>query len=89
MTPDVITLTQDQYNALCAALEKSTEVTVKFGADNNAGTLVTSDVNLQFSYSPNTLIVDILQKKSLAAKFAPDSVIYSHINELLQGFINT
>lgn len=86
--PHFITLTQTQFDKLKFALAQSNEVTVTSSTDV-VGVLTTDDVDLSYSFlaASNLLSISILKRHSLAAKLASESIIYSHVDDMLNPFI--
>lgn len=81
-------VTPVEFELLQVDLEKSDQIKSLTMSSPDSGTLVTSDVTLACSYDgSSTLFVTVTGKHSLAAKFAPESVIEKHVAELLNQFL--
>lgn len=82
-------LTPAQFIALKGALATAQGVTLtQTSATATAGTLQTHDVLLDYTYDGTAnLGVLVVKKLSLAAKFAPESVIEAHITEMFQNYV--
>jgi hypothetical protein len=83
----ILPLTPAQFLALKGALATAQGVTLT-QTSATAGTLRTSDVLLDYTYDGTaSLGVLVVKKFSLAAKFAPESVIDSHISEMFNQYV--
>lgn len=77
------TLTPEQYATLQSKLTAQPHVTVS-PAGPNAGTIVTSDVTLSYSYDGTaTLTIAVDATHSFLARHASESILDGHIRSLI------
>jgi len=83
----ILHLTPDQFSSVKGALSVAPGLTLTM-ANENTGTLTTPDVELACDYDGVSAInVTVVKRRSLAAKFAPESVIDEHIADMFNQYL--
>ena len=84
-----ITMTPLQFEGLEETLKQAPGVKLNL-TSSDSGTLTTPDVTLAASYDgTDSLDLTVTDKHSLAAHFASESMIESHITTMINKYINS